>query len=326
MDRSVALFCAIITTGFGGGASPALAQPQTNAATTGRHAALCRAIAEVVAEHDRSVWGLADFQAEQAEASGAAERIRLRSVATLRLAQLRQAEEVAARYRAAPEPDFDLRSRIATDFDTEALRESMHSSCSRTAAASASPPIPSPVPTASRQPLLAPPAGQDGRPVRFVAEAAGRGGLRSQDILCPPGDRAAAIEILGIARVTGVRLACAPWAPGAVRSGPPRIAGHIGLTDGAPRLLNCAPDRWLTAIQVELNHSQLEGGARVISFARPLCRGDAALRLDDDAAPRSIPFPPDSRIQRTDCPQGPAVGLRAGFDQSVKSLALICPV
>ncbi|MGQ3113383.1 MAG: hypothetical protein ACT6RD_12930 [Brevundimonas sp.] len=285
------------------------------------HAHLCRAMAEVLFDYSSSEWSMAEHRRERAEKAGQPDAVvaPLRALEFGHLRRLREAEALRARYASAPEPDFDLRMRLQEDFEASALWASARSDCSEAAAASATPPLPSPTPT-SRQPA------PHTSGATMLANTAGRGGRQSQDIRCPSGHRASGIEIRGAARVTGIALACAAWAPGALRSGGGQTAGRVGLTDGSPRVLSCAPDRWLTAIQTEHLNSTVEGGVRVISFARPLCRGEAALPLNDDAAVRSVPYPAESDIQRTDCPLGPAVGLRVGFDQSVKSLTLICPL
>ncbi len=309
------LFGLISVAAFAALPDRALAQDRSS------HAHLCRAMAEVLFDYSSSEWSMAEHRRERAEKAGQSDAVvtPLRALEFGHLRRLREAEALRARYASAPEPDFDLRMRLQEDFDEPALWASARSDCSEAAAASATPPLPSPTPTSRKS---QPPSSG----AIILANTAGRGGRQSQDIRCPAGHRASGIEIRGAARVTGIDLACAAWSPGVLRSGGGQHAGRVGLTDGSPRVLSCAPDRWLTAIQVEHRNSTLENGARVISFARPLCRGEAALPLNDEAALRSVPYPAESDIQRTDCPLGPAVGLRVSFDQSVKSLTLICPL
>lgn len=302
-------------------ASGFIALPEVALAQDGAaHAQVCRAMAEVLFDYSSSEWSMAEHRREQAEKAGQSDAVvtPLRAREFGYLQRLREAEALRARYAAAREPDFDLRMRLQEDFDESALWASARSDCSQAAAASATPPVPSPTPRSRSSP---PPTSG----AIILANTAGSGGRQSQDIRCPSGQRASGIEIRGAARVTGIGLACAAWSPGAVRSGGGQIIARAGATEGSARVLSCLADRWLTAIQVEQRNSTLENGARIISFARPLCRGEAALPLNDEAAVRSVPYPAESDIQRTDCPMGPAVGLRVSFDQSLKSLTLLCP-
>ena len=255
---------------------PSPAQPLPAALLSGPRAERCKAIAQVLFEHSTSEWSMADHRADQAARAGRsyADIDPLRAEAAEKLALLREVEAVQQRYASAPDLEYEARMRLAEELDVPALRMAMRSTCSEAAAASPSPRVPSPVPSAqpsrtsqpgpvppratATAPTPAPPPAaprlSSMTPVRLPAGAynapwAGEpASVEERLVLCPVGQRLTGLRRYGLPRVEGLGASCARFDP-AWSQVPQGVEGQkVGVTTGFASTYACATDAWMTGL------------------------------------------------------------------------------